>query len=98
MAAYMIGLLRVKDWDWYREYRAVAEPLVAKHGGKYLVKGGSPTRLEGDASVPDAVVMLEFPTREHLNRFYADPDYLPVMRLRQSTVAAELWVVDSVGM
>ena len=53
MSVYLIGFLRAKDWKWYREYRATSEPLVAKHGGRYLIKGGPLSWLEGDAAPPD---------------------------------------------
>ena len=96
MAAYVIGLLRVKDWNWYREYRKVVEPLVAKHGGKYLVKGGEPSYLEGEQRPPDAVVVIEFASSEHVARFYADPEYAPVIALRQGGAATELLSVEGV--
>ena len=97
VAAYVVGFLRVKDWKWYREYRSVAEPLVAKHGGRYLAKGGPLSWLEGDPlPPPDAVVMLEFPTREQAQQFYDDPAYVPMITLRKNSSQTELVIVDSI--
>ncbi len=98
MAAYLIGFLRVKDWDWYREYRAASEPLVAKHEGRYLVKGGPLTWAEGDPPPPDAVVVIEFPSRAHAEQFYADPNYAPMisLRLEHSSPATELLIVNGI--
>ncbi|WP_417321009.1 DUF1330 domain-containing protein [Emcibacter sp.] len=97
MSAYIIGSLIVKDWDWYREYRNVTEPLVAKHGGRYLVKGGNPETVEGSAPQAHAVVMIEFPDRQSAMNWYNDPEYVLMIDLRQkSNVLTELMLVDSV--
>lgn len=95
MAVYLVGKLRVKDWDWYREYRSVTEPLVESHGGKYLVKDVSPECVEGKDGNPDAAVMMEFPTREQALDFYRDPAYAPMIALRhKSGVETELLLIE----
>lgn len=95
MTAYLIGKLVVKDWDWYREYRAVTEPLVAEYGGRYLVKGGEGAKLEGDEAAGDATVMIAFPDRQAILDWYADPRYAPMKALRRgSGVETDLLVVD----
>lgn len=93
MTAYVIGKLIVKDWNWYREYRAVTEPLVAEHGGEYLVKGGTPEAVEGGGA--HAMVVVAFPNREAARAWYRDPRYAAMIALRhESGVATELTIVD----
>ena len=90
----MIGTLSVKDWDWYREYRSITEPLIAEYGGTYLVKGGEPSALEGDQPCA-AIVVVSFPDRATLQRWYDDERYAPARALRQeSGVTTNLWMVD----
>jgi uncharacterized protein (DUF1330 family) len=90
----MIGSLSVKDWAWYREYRSIAEPLIAEYGGTYLVKGGGPATLEGDRPC-DAIVLVSFPDRDTLERWYNDERYAPARALRQEGgVTTDLWMVD----
>jgi uncharacterized protein (DUF1330 family) len=97
MAALLIGKLIVRDWDWYREYRATTEPLVAEYGGRYLVKGGAPERLEGRDPPGDASVVIEFPDREAVRRWFDDPRYEVMKQLRRDNgVQTELIVVDAV--
>jgi uncharacterized protein (DUF1330 family) len=38
MAAYAIGRLQMRDPAWLQEYGSKTPALVAKHGGKYLVR------------------------------------------------------------
>jgi uncharacterized protein (DUF1330 family) len=95
MSAYVIGRLNVTNWDWYREYRSVTEPLVAEHGGRYLVKGGESELLEGDTASPDAVVLIEFPDLRSARAWYHDPRYMPMIDLRRrSGVGTELMIAD----
>jgi uncharacterized protein (DUF1330 family) len=95
MAAYLIGKLIVKDWNWYREYRTVTEALVAEHGGRYLVKGGDCEKLEGTEPAGDATVLIEFPDRKAAQAWYADPRYAAMIELRQkSGVDCNLAILD----
>ncbi|MGV3482499.1 MAG: DUF1330 domain-containing protein [Sphingobium sp.] len=95
MPAYIFGKLTVDHWDWYREYRSVTEPLVERHGGRYLVKGGNGQRLEGSEPLGHALVLIEFPDRQAAENWYRDPEYSRMIALRQSSgVATELALIE----
>lgn len=97
MPAYVIGKLTVKNWDWYREYRSVTEPLVARHGGRYLIKGGASEKLEGDEPVGHALVLIEFPDRQAARSWYRDPGYSRMIELRQKCgIITELTLADGI--
>jgi uncharacterized protein (DUF1330 family) len=83
MAAYAIGRLEMRDPSWVQEYGPKTAALVQKYGGKYLVRGGAMEQLEGDGPLPSVVVVLEFPSMEQARAWYNDPDYAPMIRLRQ---------------
>jgi uncharacterized protein (DUF1330 family) len=84
MAAYAIGRLTMRDPAWRAEYGPKTAELVKKHGGRYLVRGGKMDRLEGTGGLPDAIVVLEFPSMAHARAWYDDPEYAPLIKLRQS--------------
>ena len=84
MAAYAIGRLEMRDPSWVQEYGPKTAALVAKYGGKYLVRGQSVERLEGTGKLPSVVVVLEFPSMEQARAWYNDPDYAPMIKLRQT--------------
>lgn len=97
MAAYVIvRVLEVRDSKWLEEYAPKTAALVQKHGGKFLVRGGTKERLEGGGKLPLNVVVLEFPTMERAKAWYNDPDYAPLIKLRQSGCDAELMLVEGV--
>ena len=58
MAAYVIADIEVTDPAAFEEYRQKVAPLIAKYGGKYLVRGGVSETLEGDWA-PNRLVVLE---------------------------------------
>ena len=74
MPAYVIVDCEVTDPERYEVYKELAPPAIAKYGGRYLVRGGDVTPLEGDWR-PDRIVILEFPDVDTAKRFYASPEY-----------------------
>jgi uncharacterized protein (DUF1330 family) len=63
MPAYVAVDITVEDPITYDRYKLLAPPAIAKYGGRYLVRGGTATTLEGDWA-PTRFVILEFPTAE----------------------------------
>jgi uncharacterized protein (DUF1330 family) len=93
MASYMIVNIEVTDPEAFERYRLAVPPLIAKHGGRYLVRGGETHVLEGDRPW-QRVVVLEFPSRAQAEAFYADPDYAPLLALRLGCTRSEMVMVD----
>jgi uncharacterized protein (DUF1330 family) len=95
MAAYIIGQVRVDDPARYAEYRAGVPAVVAKYGGRFLVRGPAVTVLEGRHD-ERRLVILEFPSMERLRAFWDSPEYAPLRALRQSASEGDLWAVEGV--
>lgn len=96
MPAYVIGRLQMRDPSWREQYRAKVGPIVEKHGGRYLARGGAMETLEGNTALPSGIVVLEFPSLEKARAFYHDPDYAPLIKLRQGGADLDLVVVEGV--
>ncbi|HVO03220.1 MAG TPA: DUF1330 domain-containing protein [Candidatus Cybelea sp.] len=84
MPAYLIVEHKITDPEKFKEYGAKVLPLIAKHGGRLLSKGGSHRVLETDHWLPHRVSLFEFPDMAALNAFYTAPEYQPLKALRQS--------------
>ena len=95
MSVYMIVDIEVHDPVTYDQYKAGVPPLVHKHGGEYLVRGGEMRVLEGEWN-PSRLVVLRFPTLEAAEAFHNDPAYQPLKALRQSATTTNLVVVQGV--
>ena len=97
MPAYVIGRLTIEHRGWMDEYYAKVPALVEQHGGRFLVRGGNPQPVEGDETMPDGVVVIEFPTRADAVAFWESPEFAPLMRLRQTGARLQALVVDGLA-
>jgi uncharacterized protein (DUF1330 family) len=95
--AYVMGYLEIRDPSWVKEYGPKNDALVQKHGGRFLVKSDAVEALEGGSKLPNLVVILEFPSLEHARNWYHDPDYVPLIKLRQTGSDAELILVEGLA-
>ena len=93
MKAYLVLDLSVNDVGRFRTYIAEIPAFIAKHSGKYLVRGVEPTTIEGDWK-PERLVIIEFPARENAEAFLGDPDVEDLFRLRHDTTTSKLVLVD----
>jgi uncharacterized protein (DUF1330 family) len=95
MPAYVLVDAKVTDPAQYDEYRKVAPAAIARYGGRYLVRGGATTVLEGEWQ-PNRIVVLEFPDADAARRFYDSPEYRAARALRAGAAAMNVIVVDGV--
>jgi uncharacterized protein (DUF1330 family) len=96
MAAYVIARLEVRDTAWRASYSPKTAELIRKHGGRVLAPFGSGVELlEGKTKLPTNVVILEFPSKQQAKAWYNDPEYAPLIKLRQSGADGDLLVVDA---
>jgi uncharacterized protein (DUF1330 family) len=96
MMAYAIGRLEMREPSWLQEYGPKTAALVEKHGGRYLVRGGAMERLEGTGQLPSVLVVLEFPSMAHARAWYHDPEYAPLITLRQTGSDLDFILVEGV--
>lgn len=95
MAAYLVVDIDVTDANQYAQYTALAPAAIAAHGGRYLVRGGAPTPVEGDWS-PTRIVVLEFPTMADAKAFYDSPAYVEARAVRAGAATMRMVAVNGV--
>ena len=93
MAAYFIADIDVTDPALFEAYRPIAAASIAKHGGKYLVRGGAVTPLEGGWS-PKRLVVLEFPSVEQAKAWYHSADYAEGLKMRAKATVSRVLLVE----
>ena len=96
MPAYVIAsVTEAWDQDALVEYRERNTEAVAKHGGRFVARGGRHEVLEGDYA-PVRVVIIEFPDLEAARGWYESADYAPLRELRRSASDTDIYVVEGV--
>jgi len=93
MPAYIIVDIEVTDPGQYEDYKKLAAATVAAYDGRYVVRGGTAERLEGDWT-PKRVVVLEFPTLARAKEWWASDDYAPAKAMRHASATTQMIVVD----
>ena len=74
MRAYWIARVNVSDKEAYAEYAKRVEPALKKYNGKFLVRGGKFSILEGKHEY-ERNVLIEFPSFEIAKKFYNSEEY-----------------------
>ena len=93
MPAYIIAQINVTDPAKYQEYVKLAGPAGAKYGGKFLVRGGSKTVLEGDIPF-SRIVIQEFTDATAAKKFYDSPEYQAARKHRLGAADFHMVIVE----
>ena len=96
MNAFVIVDIQVQDPARYEEYKRQAAASVTAFGGRYLVRGGAVTRLEGDWT-PNRFVILEFPSAARAKEWWGSELYRPIKAIRHATAKSQMILVEGTG-
>jgi uncharacterized protein (DUF1330 family) len=91
--AYFVGNIKITHAESYSEYQKHVPQTISDFGGRYLVRGGMTTQLEGD-SLGGRNVVLEFPSREQAEAWYQSDAYQSIIHLRKNNSTGTLLLVD----
>ena len=97
MPAYYIAEHIITDPAKFEEYRVKVGPMIAKHGGRYLTKGGSHKFPENAHWKPERVVIIEFPDMANLDAWYNSVEYQPLFALRKQSTSEQDMVITLEG-
>ncbi len=90
---YLVGQITVTHPEGYAVYSAQVPKTIAAFGGKYLVRGGHATQLEGYPQGARNVV-IEFPSREIAEAWYNSDAYQSIIEHRTNNSRGVLALVD----
>ncbi len=93
MPAYVIVEVRVTNPEPYAAYRDLATASVARHGGRFLARGGAVTPLEGDWN-PERLVVIEFPSVNAARAWYFSDDYQQALAVRDANSVGKALIIE----
>ena len=94
MSAYMIAQIEIKDPEAYQNYLAGFMPIFQRHGGELLATSKNKTIvIEGEWAYAGTVIM-KFPSLDHAQDWYNDPDYKNLAEHRHRSAMANLVLVE----
>jgi uncharacterized protein (DUF1330 family) len=95
MSAYFIVDVKIDDPESYAEYSKQVGPMLARYGGKFLVRGGATETIEGDWQL-ERLVVIEFADTEHFRAWYDSPEYTEVRNIRFNASTARAILTQGV--
>jgi uncharacterized protein (DUF1330 family) len=96
MKVYGILDVDMHDPEQYKQYMVRAAPLIEAAGGRYLVRGGKHTVIEGDWN-PTRLVIVEFPSQEAMDSVYGSEAYQEAKAIRQGCSTTRVVSVEGIG-
>ncbi len=96
MAAYWIARSRVNHAEEYAQYAQRVPPILARHGGKILARGGPFKILEG-TDLFHRFVVVEFPSLEQAQACHESAEYQAAAKFRAAPAGlVDLVIVEGV--
>jgi len=95
MTAYLIVDMTITDAEALEGYWHLAAASVARHDGKFIVRGGKIETAEGGWT-SDRVVVVEFPNLAAAHEFYYSADYAPLLKIRLAATRSKAVFVEAI--
>lgn len=89
---YWVVNLEVTDPETYRQYQGFVRPFLAANDGRFVIRGGQQSVVEGQVGA--RVVVVEFPSYQHAIGAYHSAEYQEGMRARLSASTANFAIVE----
>ncbi|MGY2850455.1 uncharacterized protein (DUF1330 family) [Bradyrhizobium sp. USDA 4509] len=89
---YWIGRVDVHNEEGYKPYMAANPAIFQKFGGKFIVRGGKFTGVEGQSRSRN--VVIEFPDYATALACYQSLEYQANIKVRQPHSIADLIIIE----
>lgn len=89
---YWVARINVADLEQYKKYVAANAGPFAKHGARFLVRGGEFEAPEGTPA--ERNVVLEFESYQAAKDCYHSPEYQEALQLRLPVSSGDLIIVE----
>jgi uncharacterized protein (DUF1330 family) len=93
MNHYAVAELNVTNPAWVRSYVADVTPMVERYGGRYLARTTNFEQLEGERTLPQVFLIIEWPSKAAADAFYESDEYRPYREARREGAKNEFFLV-----
>jgi len=94
--AYVLGQVNVADEkQYFEQYGQYVPAIVEKYGGKYLVRGGDITNVEG-ALPSKRIVIMAFEDKEAALNWYNSPEYQSIVSGRHDNAQSVINIIEGI--
>jgi uncharacterized protein (DUF1330 family) len=82
MRYFAVAEIDITDPAWIPGYVEHTTRLVERYGGRYLARTANFEKIEGERPLPQIYMIIEWPSKEAAERFYASEEYKPFLASR----------------
>jgi uncharacterized protein (DUF1330 family) len=94
--AFVVAIESVHDVETFtKEYGPKVPATLQPYGGRFLVRGGKLTNLEGDAT--GRFVVIEFDSLQNAQKWYQSPEYQALIPIRQKASKSTLFIAEGMS-
>jgi uncharacterized protein (DUF1330 family) len=79
---YAVAEIDITGPSWAQEYAANVTGMVERAGGRYLARTAKIDKVEGERDTPQIFLLIEWPSKEVADAFYASEEYRPYRERR----------------
>jgi uncharacterized protein (DUF1330 family) len=90
--AYWIARVDVHNEEAYKPYMAANPAIFKKFGGRFVVRGGRHTPVEGQSRSRN--VVIEFPDYDTALACYRSPEYQENLKIRQQNAMTDFIIIE----
>lgn len=90
--AFYVSEFEVTDPEGIRPYSAAVESTFAPFGGRYVVRGGQVTSLEGEAT--KRIITIAFPSVDQARAWYESSAYQAIRPIRHQSAKSKVYIVE----
>ena len=93
MKYYSVAEIEITDQSWVPAYVQNVTRLVEQHGGRYLARTSRVEKIEGERSLPQVFLIIEWPSKNVAEAFYECDAYRPYRQRRLQGARNEFLLV-----
>src|SRR5438128_1005061 len=93
MKYYAVAEIDITERGWVSTYIKNVTSMVERHGGRYLARTSHIEKLEGERKLPQAFLIIEWPSKEAAEAFYGSDEYRPYLQSRKEGARSEFVLV-----
>mgnify|MGYP001176399535 CR=1 FL=1 len=95
LKGYILGQINILNIDMYKQYAEKVPKIIENYAGKYLVRAGKVTDLDGKSNGSRNVV-IEFESVKNAKSFYYSDEYQSIINLRVNSSEGYLIIVEGI--
>lgn len=93
MTAYVVNEITVTDPEVFQTYAVQVPAILAKYGGRYIVRSGKVEVIDGEPPA-ERVVITAFESMDAARAWRNSPEYTAILPIRDGSSTSRVYIID----